>query len=448
MKRLITCFLVISASVVFGQKITFNIENDSIGSKFSLRTLSNKVLHDVELKEFNFDLPDTNLEEGYYLLKKGENEALLYIRPEDELTINFDAQQFHNSLVFTGGGADINTYLANRNKVFLDEDGEQRDFYKENFYEGNEQTYLRKIDGHYKELYGVLFSGTLEDEDFVNEEMKNLQYGYSLDLLKYEYAKEHYKINDSIRPSKSFLEPLSRVHFDNEQLFNKYYEYTKLSILKWRNDIENADNFGYKQDIISSIRTEAMKEGVLESLYKLMSRDTPELTKEYFDLIKANSISNEFIATAKNKYNRIRFVDAEKNISKFKFINDNGEGVRLSDYKDNYIFMNVWASWCKPCVKDFKEVEKLNDEYHDKNILFINVSVDKKENFEQWAAIAKEHKEAVQLLYQGSKVKFVNTYDISAIPTGVLLTAEGKVIDNTLKVKSKKTRKFLDSLFE
>ncbi|WP_299714262.1 TlpA disulfide reductase family protein [uncultured Tenacibaculum sp.] len=447
MKKIITCLLLCSISSLFSQKITFNIENDTIGSTFSIRKVTNEVVRNVTLKELNFDLDGISLDEGYYILKKEEDKAVLYIKPEHELTISFDAEDFHNSIEFTGKGALINKFLAEKNAIRLSDNGTEKKYYDRDFYEGNESNYLKKIDGYYKGLYGTLFSGNL-DKDFVEEEMKNLQYGYSLDLLKYEDAKAYYQFNDSIYPSKAFLEPLTNIHFDTEYLFEKYESYAQLSVLKWRKDLENAADLKMMRDILSSIRTQPLKQSVLESLFELMSADTPQRTRDYFSLIKSNSATLELTAKAKTIYDQVRLVEAEKNLSKFDFLTSNEEEVKLAEYKGNYILMNIWASWCEGCVQDFETIEQLKKEYHDYNIVFINISVDKKEDFSKWLSIIeKNSNKGAHLFFDGSKGKFVKTYNISSMPTCVLLSDKGKVITDKLKLSSKKTRRLLDKIF-
>ena len=447
MKKIVTCLLLCSITSLFGQKIFFNIENDTIGSTFSIRKVTNEVIRNITLKELNFELEKISLDEGYYYLKKEDEEVVLYIKPEHELTIKFDSEDFRNSMEFSGKGASINKFLSEKNTSRLNGNANTRKYFDREFYEGDENAYLRKIDGYYKGLYGILFSGNL-DKDFVDEEMKNLQFGYSLDLLRFEDAKSFYQFKDSIYPSKRFLEPLSHIHFDTDHLFEKYNSYAELSILKWRKDLENAENLKMMRDILSSIRTDALKQGVLESLFELMSKDTPKRTRDYYSLIKSNSSTLELITEARVKYDEVRLVEASKNLSKFDFLTENEEEVKLSEYKGYYILMNIWASWCETCVEDFKSFELLKVDYHDYNIVFVNISVDKKEDFEKWKSIVeKTNKKGAHLFFNGSKGKFVKTYNISSFPTVVLLSNRGKILNDKLKINSKKTRKILNKIF-
>jgi len=52
----------------------------------------------------------------------------------------------------------------------------------------------------------------------------------------------------------------------------------------------------------------------------------------------------------------------------------NQETRRLSDYKGNLVLVNVWATWCMPCVAELPDLDKLQVKYKDKGLVVINLS--------------------------------------------------------------------------
>ena len=436
-------------SVVSSQKLTFKVANDSLLKKIQVTSIDDVVLKSVYDKENKIEVDYLNLDEGYYLLKKDDNAVVLYLKPTDDLTVSFDDENFYKTLTFSGEGSYVNSYLLSKKREFLDKKGRLKKYYKAPFYEGDKEAYLDKLDRLYKDNYGVLFASSL-DKKFKEEEMKNLQYGYSLDLLKYQEANKYYKLKDSAAPSRYFLEPLNHIHFQNNQLYQKYNNYKELAILKWKKDIENRPDLRAKQDVFSSIRIKALQVGVLRSLYDDMNRSHPERTKQYYQLIKHNSKDNRFLLKTKEKYALIRHAEAEKNLSKFKFKNSDGELEKLSQFKGKYIFLNIWTTWCKGCLKEFKKLEKLEDKFHDENIAFVSVSVDKPEEFNLWVNMLEENGlKGNQLFLNDSKLKFIKLYDLKEIPSFVILSTKGVPLDFDIKkVASKETEKLIESLFK
>ena len=50
----------------------------------------------------------------------------------------------------------------------------------------------------------------------------------------------------------------------------------------------------------------------------------------------------------------------------FSAMDKDGNTVKLSDYKGKKVYINVWASWCGPCVREMPELEKAYKKLKDK----------------------------------------------------------------------------------
>ena len=50
----------------------------------------------------------------------------------------------------------------------------------------------------------------------------------------------------------------------------------------------------------------------------------------------------------------------------FSAMDKDGNTVKLSDYKGKKVYINVWASWCGPCVREMPELEKAYQKLKDK----------------------------------------------------------------------------------
>lgn len=447
MKKWFFCLLLLQVSLINSQKLQFNIANDTINNKLLITSVNDEVLETIVIKEDKFEVTSLNLESGYYLLKKNDNPVVLYLKKDDDLTISYDASNFYKSIIFTGKGSDRNSYLLSKQTDLLNNKGRLTHFYKKKFYSGSEQDYVKRLDAYYKDRFGSLFSSRL-GKDFENEEMKDLQYAYSLDLLKFADAKKKYDFLDSVTPSRSLTEPLTYIHFDNQQLYDKYPSYKALSILKWKKDIEKEESYLMMEDIFGGIRNKNLQQAVLESLYESLSKEDLQQSKKYYKLIKNNASTLTLLSKAKAKYDVIRQVEAEKNLSNFKYIDTDGLSVQLSEYTGKYIVVNVWSTICKNCSKDFEKIAKYKDKYKGYNIEFVSIALDKKDKFDTWLSILKENNiEENQLFFDGSKSKFINAYDVKSIPSFLLISLKGEVInDEKTRSSLKKTMKVLDGI--
>ena len=66
----------------------------------------------------------------------------------------------------------------------------------------------------------------------------------------------------------------------------------------------------------------------------------------------------------------------------------NGKEYSLSDFPNKAVCIDVWASWCSACLKEMPYLDKLADKYRNRDIEFLVVSVDDKE--EIWRKLLKK----------------------------------------------------------
>ncbi|SFZ92775.1 AhpC/TSA family protein [Flaviramulus basaltis] len=85
-----------------------------------------------------------------------------------------------------------------------------------------------------------------------------------------------------------------------------------------------------------------------------------------------------------NKTNKVADNNIKKEVSKkvvsseidLEVYNYNGFEKFLNKKDDKIYVINFWATWCAPCVKELPYFEKLNENYKNKNVEVILVSLD------------------------------------------------------------------------
>jgi peroxiredoxin len=60
----------------------------------------------------------------------------------------------------------------------------------------------------------------------------------------------------------------------------------------------------------------------------------------------------------------------------FTFPGLDGKMISLSDHKGKVVLVNIWATWCRPCVDEMPSMEKLYQEFKDDNFEILAVSID------------------------------------------------------------------------
>lgn len=58
------------------------------------------------------------------------------------------------------------------------------------------------------------------------------------------------------------------------------------------------------------------------------------------------------------------------------FVDSDGRSVTLAEFKGQVVVLNLWATWCAPCVKEMPTLAALQKAYEGKPVKVVAVSVD------------------------------------------------------------------------
>ena len=118
--------------------------------------------------------------------------------------------------------------------------------------------------------------------------------------------------------------------------------------------------------------------------------------------------------------------------------NFNGQTTSLKDLKGKYVYIDIWATWCGPCIAEIPALKKLESDYHDKNISFVSISIDDAKRHggsmeiahEKWKKmVGEEELGGIQLFApNGWETDFIKDYKIYGIPRFILLDPEGNIV--------------------
>jgi len=105
-------------------------------------------------------------------------------------------------------------------------------------------------------------------------------------------------------------------------------------------------------------------------------------------------------------------------------LDPDGKTIKLADLKGQVMVVNLWATWCAPCVKEMPTLAKLQAAYPGR-IKVVAVSMDRTEDREKARAFIAEH--GPLAFYQDPKYAMAFALDPPAegFPTTVLYDAKG-----------------------
>jgi thiol-disulfide isomerase/thioredoxin len=122
--------------------------------------------------------------------------------------------------------------------------------------------------------------------------------------------------------------------------------------------------------------------------------------------------------------------------------NYNGNTSSLSDFRGKYVYIDIWATWCRPCIAQFPYLKKLEKEFQYKNISFVSISTDddRRSNGswekarDKWITMVRKRNLSGYQLWAGKDdARFSREYMITSIPRFILIDPEGNLIDSNAK---------------
>lgn len=107
-----------------------------------------------------------------------------------------------------------------------------------------------------------------------------------------------------------------------------------------------------------------------------------------------------------------------------QLINATGDVIDLSSFKGKKVFVNLWATWCPPCVEEMPSIQQLYNQTQNSNTEFVMISLDKNFNIaKQWA---QKKKYSLPLYFPSGDLP--ELFQVSGIPTTFIFDEEGKLI--------------------
>lgn len=74
----------------------------------------------------------------------------------------------------------------------------------------------------------------------------------------------------------------------------------------------------------------------------------------------------------------------------FTIKGDDGKAISLKDFRGKAVILHFWATWCKPCKKEFPLFEKLYQVFKEKDVVFPFISIDTNANKDEVYVFARD----------------------------------------------------------
>ncbi len=227
-----------------------------------------------------------------------------------------------------------------------------------------------------------------------------------------------------------FLSYSLNIPYNNNKksIIAKAFDLQALNMVKTK----NISLFQAQKNIIDDIDFKETRSLMIQSMSRYALNKMPS-SKDYLKYIVGSIDDKDFTNDLQSKYDSISSIKIDYGyppLDSLKTIND--EYVNLSDFKGKYVFLDLWASWCGPCRMQMPYLKKMEKEYHDKNIEFVSLSIDKPNAVDKWKQMVKDMQlGGAQLIIDHDKKKhtdFLLHFKVTGIPHFILFDPKGNVV--------------------
>ena len=384
---------------------------------------------------------DCGREADYAVFRYHGVSVPVYIEPDKDLEIFLKIENWEMEVRFAGTGAPKNEYLNNR---IL------REFYPD--YKTDEAGFVQSLKAWEMKLSGILDSMHFESF-FVDKEKKRIHYQVYAYLPNYPSYQKYQLQKQGYEASGEFYALLSQLIPEEEELMDMpEYQTALLNLVRafGLRGLQEQDEWEYLKKqmeyIDRQVRSQTIKDFLMDKITtryveKKGTDHLEEIVRFYHDNVKAPEKRQKFDDLCQKW---VKLVKGEPS-PVFACRDVEGKEISLTDLAGRYVYVDIWATWCRPCRAEQPYLERLIQQYEGKNVVFVSISIDRDQ--EAWEKLVKtEQLKGIQL-YGGKGNSFIEAFVVRSIPRFILLDREGKIVEADMtRPSDPQTVKVLDSL--
>ncbi|MFT5165168.1 MAG: thiol-disulfide isomerase/thioredoxin [Saprospiraceae bacterium] len=378
------------------------------------------------------------------------NEALIYLEPHDTLVINSAANSFQYSLIFSGKGGVNNTFTAQylKDNPPIMNSWELLQYQKGIFWFANEVDVDQQMQQMGESQFTMAMSRKKENAmskllrfqnqttgvlspDFIAFIETDIYYDWAYHLLLYGSVYNNMHQLDEA----TFFNFLKDIPLHDKQIGSYWYRNFLLAYINYMSIQEKKEGDEYvNQYLLADRLLQSKQQAFVKAhlIYKgFYAKRADAIIPYYIDFIEHNPypIYDEKVTGAYQKSMRYAIGAPAPD---FSVTNMQNEEVDLLDFQGKVVFLNFWASWCRPCVNKMYQLKPMQKELEEQQIVFLNISLDSDQS--SWInSVQTNGFEGVHTMAEGSLNSDVSTsYEVKALPQYFIIDKHGNFAEKPL----------------
>src|SRR5262245_41506456 len=101
-----------------------------------------------------------------------------------------------------------------------------------------------------------------------------------------------------------------------------------------------------------------------------------ERIKAIIFFVVVGSVAGFFVYREVTRVGEPGVINIGQQAPDFSIRDQQGRVVKLSDHRGKVVFLNIWGTWCLPCIQEMPEMETLYKKFKDRKFEMMAVSID------------------------------------------------------------------------
>ena len=367
--------------------------------------------------------------DGYYFFKIGRPYATVRFKKGHSVHVDIDADDFYKSRNYSGELKIENNYGVAKSNLRSKFVGDPKDYFVVPLDE-----FLPKIEKTRDAVFELLEKSNLSLEDKIIEK-RIIEYDY---LQSYNNYQKFYSYHKKVKANlpDGYYDPVINMDTDDDEIFRYSRAYRNLIVENFRHSSKRElalDStltiIDFVKNKISNIKSIDIREQFASMLIRQMKESNPNLDDDYkriMSLLLTDRMKEKLTQrhkTAKESTSGAQAVE-------FDYENFNGGRTTLKDLSGKFLYIDVWATWCGPCIKEMPALKELVEYYAGKEIEFVSISIDHQSDYKKWRKMVPEKNVGGIHLYddEGLNSSFMKAFSVGLIPRFMMIDREGKII--------------------
>lgn len=364
--------------------------------------------------------------DAYLTTGAGGIDFPLFIKKGSTTAFTVDLKTDNPSLQITRGNQAIVDYLAKKsNTLTITRDNSSELVGKE------PEAFKQKLDSIFNSLKKDLSSLTA-DKSFKILEEQALKFDEIYIYNEYPLWYKNIHQLETFEVPAAFKDMYNNLDKDNEMYASSFQKYLWMITDKVKDDAYKRGGDERLTEEIIKILKEKKSPSIRDaSIYDILflyipKENSAEVKEELLNLATANETKKAI----QDRFKKVSNLLKGKSSPTFDYENYKGGKTKLEDFKGKYVYIDVWATWCTPCIAEIPSLKKLEHEYEDANVAFVSISLDDEKGYNKWRQMVTDKSLGGSQLIADEhfESKFAQNYAIRSIPRFILIDPNGNIV--------------------